>query len=526
MKTVRLAVTGLKGAGKTVFLTALINNLLKGTADTFEAFKRNGVMYRGEAALFSPGQRRFPYHDYMRELRYVEPCWPASTEDVSEFQVLLKTRRKRKKEVLLHFIDYPGERLLDMTLLRKDFDNWSDDVVSEAREGPGRGGRSSSGRVSGARPAGPGTGTRATQRSAASQSSIRPLPPDSRPPISGPEESPVSREELSQAWRSACASIPVDTEDAHAKGKSHSLGTDGVRIPQEAQRAVDAYKNYLLACRGQGFQFLQPSAFVLQTGDSKFLDLDFCPLPEDARRRAPGLRRLFSERFDAYRDKYVKPFADDLAKCSRQIVLVDVLGILRAGLYRYSDTQRCVEEILKVYSYGWSGAWYDPRKWPSAVWARCTGAVRIDRVGFVATKADQATRTNRPRLLNLLEALVRRAAEEPGLILPQDRISYKYCASYRSTEDAKARRKDQKAGDIPRSVLTGRRQSADGKIEEGTWDPGEVPKEWPQYRYDPRKRGYRFPDFLPEPLPDRDDLPIEHINLDEVLYAMIREFVR
>ena len=450
MADLRIAVTGLKGSGKTVFLTSLISNLIRGTAASFRTFGRRGVVFHAEPLPLPPTASGFPYHEFVRSLRSDSPEWPRSTVDVSEFRVALELRKKRHRRVVLHLVDYPGERLLDMPLLGLSYAEWSDRVTEEARHAP--------------------------------------------------------RQGMSAAWLAAC-----DALEPHA----------GASLPS-AQRAVSAYRGFLAACREQGLLYVQPSAMVLPTEASGFLDMAFCPLPREVRQRSPLLDAAFAQRYDSYREQYVRPFVAEVASCARQIVLVDVLRILRTGLHCFGDTQRCIEEVLKAFAYARAYPAYDPRHWWQQTVSTWLPMRRIDRVAFVATKADLATRNNRPRLRRLLEELVRFAANRLRFRMPDDRISFDYCAALRSTEDAA-----KVVDGMPLGVLAGRRRFDGHEVRQGVWFPGEVPEEWPTESYDPGEAGLKFPQFQPRSLPlERDDVPIPHLNLDEVFYAALGGMLR
>ncbi len=82
--TVRLGVTGLSRAGKTVFITALVHGLLRGgRVPVFESLATGRI---GGARL-SPqpddAVPRFAYESHVRAL-IDERRWPASTTDISE----------------------------------------------------------------------------------------------------------------------------------------------------------------------------------------------------------------------------------------------------------------------------------------------------------------------------------------------------------------------------------------------------------------------------------------------------------
>jgi len=446
----RIAVTGLKGSGKTVFLTSLLNNLLRGTAESFPAFRKRGVLFAAEPLPLAPTRRAFPYNAYLRAFRGDKPEWPAGTVDVSEFRLRLEMKKRRTRAVEIHLVDYPGERLLDLPLIGKSFEAWSDQVLDESAD--------------------------------------------------------PCREPLARDWRAAVDAIPPGAAERH----------------EAARRAAAAYKSYLLACREAGLQFLQPSAMLLPTEESAFLNLEFCPLPDRVRRSSPAVAAAFAARYHDYGRRYAAPFAAEAARCSRQIVLVDVLRVLRTGPICFRDTQRCIEEVLRAFTYGRHFPAYDPREW----WRRMASALslesQVERVAFVASKADLATRTNRDRLPRLLERLVRLAANRLRMRLDDGRILYRRCAAYRCTADA-AKQVD----GMPLAVLRGRRRMHGAEDKDGVWFPGEVPEDWPVEAYDPREEGLMFPEFLPAALPrERDDLPIPHLDLDEVFWSMVETSAR
>src|SRR5882757_5318974 len=82
--TVRLGVTGLSGAGKTVFITALVHQLLHaGRLPVFEALSTGRI---ARARLEPQPDDAVPRFDYETHLRALtgERRWPNSTVDISE----------------------------------------------------------------------------------------------------------------------------------------------------------------------------------------------------------------------------------------------------------------------------------------------------------------------------------------------------------------------------------------------------------------------------------------------------------
>src|SRR5438270_647788 len=119
--TVRLAVTGLSQAGKTVFITSLVHNLLSAAVDPaalpFLRVKSRGALV---AAKLVPeaeiAKRHFPYKALVEEMAQEPPRWPRSTTGTSQIRLALRYRTRhllwRQLAPLatlnLDIIDYPG----------------------------------------------------------------------------------------------------------------------------------------------------------------------------------------------------------------------------------------------------------------------------------------------------------------------------------------------------------------------------------------------------------------------------------
>ena len=128
----RLGVTGLARAGKTVFITSLIANLMdRGRMPQLSAAPRITAAYlQPQPDMTLP---RFDYEAHLAALTAPAPHWPASTRAVSELRLSLRYRPSGFLSALgglrtlhLDIIDYPGEWLLDLALLDKDYAAWSE----------------------------------------------------------------------------------------------------------------------------------------------------------------------------------------------------------------------------------------------------------------------------------------------------------------------------------------------------------------------------------------------------------------
>lgn len=139
---VRLGVTGLSRAGKTVFITSLVANLLD----------------RGRMPQFGPGTAitaaylqpqpddtvpRFDYETHLAALTAPVPHWPDSTRTISELRLSFKVRPagilgslSGPRTVHLDIVDYPGEWLLDLGLMEKSYAQWSVEALAAAKARP------------------------------------------------------------------------------------------------------------------------------------------------------------------------------------------------------------------------------------------------------------------------------------------------------------------------------------------------------------------------------------------------------
>lgn len=142
--SLRLGVTGLSRAGKTVFITGLIANLLnRGRMPQFTAAREGRI----EAAYLQPQPDdtlpRFDYEGHLAALTGDDPRWPQSTRAISELRLSLRYRPGgwfaglRGPQVLhLDIVDYPGEWLLDLALMDKSYAEWSETTLARIAKRP------------------------------------------------------------------------------------------------------------------------------------------------------------------------------------------------------------------------------------------------------------------------------------------------------------------------------------------------------------------------------------------------------
>ncbi len=139
--TVRLGVTGLSRAGKTVFITALVHNLVHGGRLPLFNVYRDGRL--AEARLKPQPDDDVPRFDYEAHVKDLveRRVWPESTKRISELRVVIDyesgrflKRRIGRGRLNLDIVDYPGEWLLDLALIGKSYAEWSAEALSLSHE--------------------------------------------------------------------------------------------------------------------------------------------------------------------------------------------------------------------------------------------------------------------------------------------------------------------------------------------------------------------------------------------------------
>ncbi len=137
--------TGLARAGKTAFLTSLAANLLAFGAGhpVLPGLARRLKGRQVQVGLAPSGASGLPRFDHPRHLAALTqdpPAWPERTSAASMLALDLVIGRERlgiglpPQRLRLELLDYPGEWLLDLPLLRTGFADWSAAVLRRLDE--------------------------------------------------------------------------------------------------------------------------------------------------------------------------------------------------------------------------------------------------------------------------------------------------------------------------------------------------------------------------------------------------------
>ena len=296
--TIRLGVTGLARSGKTVFITALVHNLIAGGRLPFFDAAAEGRLLR---AYLEPQPDeivpRFEYEKHLADLTGTPPKWPQSTRRISQLRLTLEyastkfwKRQMGRERLHIDIVDYPGEWLLDLPLLQLSYAAWSSDAVAQ-----------------------PHTADANT---------------------------------AAKDWRNALSDADPNSPADEARAANLS----------------DAFKSYLHTARADPYALstLPPGRFLMPGDLEGSPALTFAPLHArgETNFASSSLWSLMERRFEAYKRHVVRPFFHDhFARLDRQIVLIDVLAALNGGPAAVADLERAMREILECYRTGSNSLW-------------------------------------------------------------------------------------------------------------------------------------------------------------------------
>jgi predicted YcjX-like family ATPase len=286
---IRLGVTGLSRAGKTVFITSLVANLLdRGRMPQLLAASSGAI----KSVYLQPQPddtiARFEYEKHLAALTGPEPTWPQSTRSVSQLRLSIKVQPtgllsglSGVRTIHLDIVDYPGEWLLDLPLMTQSYSQWSANALALAASG--------------------------------------------------------GRKDHAAEWNTLVAATDAS----------------GSFVEADAQTLARTFTNYLAAARAAGFSACSPGRFLMPGALEGSPALTFAPLNKPAKNSRGSLWREMERRFEAYKSHIVKPFfRDHFSRIDRQIVLVDALGAVHSGPPAVEDLRNAMADILAAFRPG------------------------------------------------------------------------------------------------------------------------------------------------------------------------------
>lgn len=290
--SIRLGVTGLSRAGKTVFISSLVHNLLHaGRLPLFEPLHSGRIANVRLEPQPDDAIPRFQYEDHIETL-VRERIWPDSTRAISELRLTFdyqSTSRWNRMfspgRLSIDIVDYPGEWLLDLPLLQQDYRTFSEKTVALAQSGV--------------------------------------------------------RAELARDWLQLAATTDMDAPADEMVAK---------RLFERFAAYLRACKS-----DERSLSTLPPGRFLMPGDLDGSPALTFAPLPNlpEGAAKPGSLRAMMERRFEAYKSVVVKPFfREHFARLDRQIVLVDTLQSLSRGPEAVTDLERALQDVLECFRPG------------------------------------------------------------------------------------------------------------------------------------------------------------------------------
>ena len=276
----------------------------------------------------------------------------------------------------------------------------------------------------------------------------------------------------------------------------------------QAKALAASFAAYLTQARSDGFSDCTPGRFLLPGDLAGSPVLTFAPLPAAGGDARKSLRREMARRFEAYKREVVKPFfRDHFARIDRQVVLVDALGAINAGLPAVEDLHAAMSEILGAFRPG-----------QNSFLSGLLGGKRVEKILFAATKADHLHHSQHAQLTAIMEALTREARERARFA--GAKTAAMAIASLRATTEDTMRHEGADLDVVRGTLLETGRQAA--------FYPGALPDD-PAHLLGSARAGaqnwldadYQIMRFAPAPLTLRVGDGPPHIRLDRAAEFLI-----
>ena len=371
--TVRLGVTGLARSGKTVFITALVRNLVSDGRLPFFRPQAEGRIVRAYLAPQPDDDvPRFAYEEHLDVLAREPPDWPEGTRRISQLRVTVEyvaagalKRRLGVQRLHVDIVDYPGEWLTDLALMGQSYGDWCAAALEAARD---------------------------------------------------PRRATAAAPFL--AWLGQTPADALADEQAAIAGAA-------------------LFTHYLRAARDAGISepTLGPGRFLLPGELEGSPLLTFFPLARSAGEAITrgSLAAMLERRFEAYKARVVRPFfRDHFARLDRQVVLVDALSAIDAGPAALADLEASLASVLAAFRPG-APAWLQsvmPRRIDRILFAATktdhlhqTSHDRLETILAELTRRAGARATGAGAEVKAIAIAALRATKEAEMVRGRERLA-------------------------------------------------------------------------------------------------------
>ena len=368
----RIAVLGGNNAGKTVFITSLIDNLQYFDPNKLNIGDEWSIL---EAKITNDGKvgglDRFPHEKYRRTLFGAD--WPKKTFSASIACLDIKLKRIQskwyKKDVItrkVEIVDIAGERTADFEMIDHTFKEWSLMITNQLHDFE----------------------------------------------INWDEQ-----------FKKCAATSETDTESSVLNSYRYVL----VTLYKKGANASITPSTARITPDGQGLGG-RPDEYseVLKEHPLGLEEFEFAPLPEEAFTddKYKALVEKFEAAYNEYRKEIVVPMWDWLKGADDVIYLVDVPGILANGTFAYNAERALARDCFSAIRNTWRMEESLISKGKEWLKAKREGRC-FSRLIVVGTKADLVDIESRGNIKELSKQFLERVVGNCGF----DMIEYTYCAA-------------------------------------------------------------------------------------------------
>ncbi len=376
---------GLTGAGKTVFITSLVNHFkdFDSASLPIRTVKKKNMKGNVNVTEVKGGlqprlcKHRFDYDVYRDAFKRHK--WPEKTRQLQEYRAWYVRNDKPHTLYDTSLIDIPGERLGDICMVDADFEKWSDNMLKMLSLEPYS-------QVS----------TEFIQL--ASEAADDPKKLDGDGLI-----------EYVRSYKELLVRLVTELKSPAMSPSSFLIDPNDLYIPENVlNMPPKAQKDWLVDNRCSGL-------------DKKH---EFAPLPSALKDDKKTLYKKFGGYYKKYCRQIVSPLYKALRKCDSLVVLIDVADMLQFGEGMINAQDKLLEQLIDGLQPGTVLPEMMDRFMPGP---------RIHRLAFVASKADRIHPSDFGTLQALLKSICGPHAKRRVATTGLD-TTYEVCSAVDSTE--------------------------------------------------------------------------------------------
>ena len=456
----KVAITGIAEAGKTTFLTSLLWHLDQIGSGKFEV--RNGKdklieIYKVNINDGKITPRTFQYKQVIGEVLHTRE-FPKKTTDWHKCSIEFSRKDWKFNRQRLEFIDFPGERIVDIALMAvSSFGQWSTKFFDAAASVP----------------------------------QIAPL---------------IKRYKESIGTSASAYTCIVAYKELIEEivDKYGSLVSPSTLLLDEKGKT---WKDKIRTPSGT----LDKKQFI-HTAVSGLSGMEFAPIPVELARTI-SFTHQFEKNYKQYREKVLFPLIKQVFRADKLLVLIDIPGLLMSGGQAYNQAVATVEQLATTLDPAGS-FWKGLAIW-SGLYFLGWNPVPLREVIFVATQTDRIhpDDISNNRILKLLDEMVNGTINK---VMPLE-CKKTHCAAIQTTYPS-PRTTDGKKSlcGIPRVAENTARQTLEYDVDQL---PDGIPAKFAA-KGNPEELIFPKTHF-PEDFPEIMTHPPKHKNLDKVFNLII-----